>query len=239
MSSRDSPIDFEGLAHVLKALAYPTRLEILDAIHFPRAVTEIKVSPNETGESENPDRLASRQAVQLHLDRLVAAGFVTEERNAGRRTYAVNPQKLYAITEELRRLSVRHAGYGVGMDGTTTLDQAPAKRVPPPAGPHLVLTHGVGEGKVFMLDPKFQVAGAWRIGRRENAAVSLDYDPFVSAENSLVRQEASGAFTIEDVPGSRNGTRVNWSELADGEARTLRAGDIIGVGRSLLVFVDR
>lgn len=41
---------------------------------------------------------------------------------------------------------------------------------------------------------------------------------------------------LRDLPGSHNGTRVNWRRLAAGEDVLLRPGDAAGVGRSVLIF---
>ncbi|HLE47820.1 MAG TPA: FHA domain-containing protein, partial [Candidatus Thermoplasmatota archaeon] len=105
----------------------------------------------------------------------------------------------------------------------------------PTTGPRLVLVHGLYEGKSYALDPRLAPEGEWRIGRRRGIAVSLDYDPYISLENSVVRRTGD-KLTIEDLPGSKNGTSVNWEPLAKGRAHVLKPVDVIGVGRSLLVF---
>lgn len=240
MSRAPEPhVDYAALAEFLKALAYPTRLEILDALRFPRTVGEIKVAPQRTEEGDNPERSVARQTLQAHLDKLLAADLVRDEEVAlGERTirrYAVNSQKLYAVTEELRRLSTRHAGRGA--EAETTFDDADdgLPRSSKPKGPRLVLVHGMYEGKSYHLDDALAKDGAWIIGRKRGLPVSLDYDPFVSTENSRVTR-SSNQFSIEDMSGSRNGTRVNWESLPKSLPRVLEPGDVVGVGRSLLVF---
>lgn len=239
----EPPVDYESLAEFLKALSNPVRLELLDALRFPKMVGEIKVAPQRLAPGDNPDRPAARQTLQAHLDRLVAADLVREDAvKAGERSlrrYAVNSQRLYVVTEELRRLSTHHAGRG-GEEGST---HDASGRTSQPAGrakgPRLVLVHGVYEGKAFHLDPSTADAtGGWTIGRKRGLPVSLDYDPYVSTENARVRR-AGDAFEILDLPDSRNGTRVNWEPLASGIPRAMEAGDIIGVGRTLMVFVAK
>jgi predicted component of type VI protein secretion system len=94
----------------------------------------------------------------------------------------------------------------------------------------------VEEGRFFALEPR--PGRAWRIGRRAGSEVCLDYDGYLSQLNSRIRF-AAGRFVVEDVAGNRNGTRVNWAPLPPGGERTLSAGDLVGVGRSLLLFRER
>lgn len=241
--SPEPPVDYDSLAELLKALSNPVRLELLDALRFPKMVGEIKVSPQRLSPGENPERPAARQTLQTHLDRLVATDIVREDLvKAGERSlrrYAVNSQKLYVVTEELRRLSTHHAGRG-GEEATTNDASASGPRAISRAkGPRLVLVHGVYEGKSFHLDPALaDASGRWIIGRKRGLPISLDYDPFVSNENAIVAL-TEGTYTITDLPESRNGTRVNWESLPSDVARPLEPGDAIGVGRSLLVFVPK
>ncbi|MCA1813140.1 MAG: FHA domain-containing protein [Halobacteriales archaeon] len=153
----------------------------------------------------------------------------------GRRAmcYVVNPVKLYALTEELRRLSVRQAGHGLVGDATGTL--AGGSGPDAVEGPRLVLVHGVYEGRAYPLRSAGKAERRWVVGRARGLDVSLDYDPFVSTENCFITEEA-GRFTVADVAASKNGTSVNWVPLAKGGTRVLRAADVIGVGRSLLSF---
>ena len=103
------------------------------------------------------------------------------------------------------------------------------------AGPKLVLVHGVYEGKAFALSSETEQARGWLIGRRRDAPISLDYDPYVSTENAVVKRAGEG-FRIEDL-GSKNGTAINWEHLDERGTHQLRPGDVIGVGRSLLSYV--
>lgn len=231
-SARDPPIDYDALAEVLAALAYPARLELMDLLRFPQGVNDVRISPRRSGPGENPERPVSRPTLLAHLEKLMETDLVRLEGAGirGGQRYHANPARLFAIVEELRRLSLRYAGKGATGDATEMLDlQASPDDV---RGPRLVLVHGVYEGQAYALEGE----GPWKLGRRKGHAVWLDYDPYVSLDNAEVRREASG-FVVADLPGSRNGTRVNWRPLRESEPRTLKPGDVIGVGRSLLVFV--
>jgi len=176
--------------------------------------------------------------VLAHLGKLEEAGLVRSEpvERAGRKVpcYFVNPLKLYEMTEELRRLTLLQAGRGLPADATGTLGgSAPSLAV---HGPRLVLVHGIYEGRAYPLRASSARDGTWVIGRRRDLPIGLDYDPFVSVEHAEVRR-AGEAFVLHDLPRSKNGTFVNWARLPKGGAHPLKAGDVVGVGRSLLVFV--
>ena len=239
MSAPTAPVDYAQVADDLGALAYPIRLELLDRLRFPKYLGDIRLAPRRGSPGANPERPAARQTVQAHLDKLVEADLVRLEEvpdgqgNVNR--YVVNPPKLYALVEELRRVCAMQAGHGVAGDHTGTLGSE--AQVRPAAGPRLVLVHGVYEGRAYALDRRANASARWTIGRARGVGIPLDYDPYVSQENSVVSWEG-GRYHVEDIDGSKNGTRVNWSLLAKGERRALRPGDVIGVGRSLLCFAD-
>lgn len=233
-------VEYAVLADFLGALAYPARLELLDKLRFPHTLAEIRLAPHRQRAGTRPAAAASRQTVWAHLAKLEEADLVraedTEDRGRRVRRWVVNSPKLYALTEELRRVSVMHAGRGPAMDATGTL--AEPARAQAAKGPRLILVHGVYEGKAFSLDPQRAPAARWTIGRRRGLEVCLDYDPYVSQENSLLAEEA-GRYTVTDLRGSKNGTSVNWVRLPRGGSQVLETGDILGVGRSLLSFIGR
>lgn len=230
--ARDPPVDYDALAEILAALAYPTRLELMDVLRFPQSVGDVRITPRRSAPGENPDRPIARPTLLGHLEKLVETDLVRIEGEGirGGQRYHANPARLFAVIEELRGLSLRYAGKGPMGDETEALllPESPDDV----AGPRLVLVHGVYEGRAYALAED----GPWRLGRRKGHAVWLDYDPYVSLDNAEVRRERDG-FVVEDLPGSRNGTRVNWRPLRAGEPRKLRSGDVIGIGRSLLVFI--
>lgn len=221
----------DALATALAALSSPTRLAILRALRAPRALGEIHVRS-----SDADARPLARQTIREHLDKLIGVGMVTSrevDRPYGDTVeFVANHQTLYALTEELRNLSrVRPL---VEPDGQTAHTEAPQRTVG--RGGTLVLVKGLDEGTTFELRPPPGSARAeWIVGRRRGVAVPLDFDPYVSSENSRVVWEG-GAYAVEDIPDSRNGTSLNFAPLPRGERRPLRHGDVIGVGRCLLLF---
>lgn len=234
-----TPFDWDTLAEFLDALSYPLRLELLHVLRFPHTLSEIKVAPHRVEAGGNPERPAAKQTVVGHREKLVDAGLVrTAQVERGGKSvpvYEVNPQRLYGLTEDLRRLSVIYAGHGRADDQTGTLGAAPA-RAERLRGPRVVLVHGVYEGKAYRLDPRTRGPDGWVIGRKADAAVSLDYDPYVSLQNSTI-EERGREHVITDLEESKNGTLVNWEPMPRGSSRELESGDVIGVGRSLLLFL--
>jgi len=106
---------------------------------------------------ENPDRMASKQTVQAHLDKLVDADLVRVESagegSRGARVYTVNSQKMYAVSEDLRKVSTLYAGKGSLGDSTGTMGVASHSK-PAAPGPRLVVVHGLYEGKSYTLDDR-------------------------------------------------------------------------------------
>jgi DNA-binding transcriptional ArsR family regulator len=224
---------------VLAVLSYPVRLELLGLLRFPHTLSELRLAPHRPAPGAET-RIASRQSIHTHLAKLEDADLVRRRvvEQGGRKVpqFVVNPTRLYAVLEDLRRLSTIYAGKGLASDVTGTL---PAEEHgEEPRGPRLVLVHGVYEGKWFPLDARLAQDGRWPIGRKRGLAVSLDYDPFVSLEHAVVAPRG-GDFVVTDLPSSKNGTAVNWRQLPPGGSRVLRPGDVVGVGRSLLCFAPR
>jgi DNA-binding transcriptional ArsR family regulator len=241
VSESNAPIQFDRLEAHLKPIAYASRLELLSLLRFPKSLDEIHLQPGASQAGENPDRPISRQAVQLHLDKLEEAGLVrvSLSERKGRRgvhEYSLDHSRLFAITEELRKMSTMESFARLDPNATEALSETTEPRWPD--GPKLVLVHGVNEGRAFPLRPS-ATGGAsrgWILGRAKDAAVSLDYDPYVSMENSEIVRLPGEQYRILDLRSSKNGTTVNWKRLPAGGQATLRTGDVIGVGRSLLLF---
>lgn len=258
--SKATVTDHRVLAGVLEALSYPLRLELLEALRVPQLASQIRLQPHRHAKGENPARVVSKQAVQAHLDKLLAAGLVdtTEVLHEGHRAirYQANARQFWAVSEGLRQLSHQYAGGEAVGDETGTVLAHP--QAAPQEGPRLVVVHGAYESRSFPLragrrpsagraasgDATAQQPAAprtpgnegWVIGRSRKADISLDYDPFVSQQHAVVRSRegGSGAFTLEDL--SKNGTTVNWRPVPRSTAHPLRPGDIVGVGRTLLAF---
>ena len=233
----DPPVDYAHLAGLLTTLGSPVRLELLKLLRFSHTLGEIRVRPYRASGEHNPDRIVSRQTVQGHLDKLMEAGLVvaTPVERAGRTvpSYRVSSTRVYALMEDLRSLSTLYATRGAGADVTGTV--AGAVEAEEMTGPRLILVHGVYEGKAFPLTKETRDGEGWTIGREAHLPVALDYDPYVSVENARIVQ-VRRRFHVEDL-ASKNGTLVNWRRLPSGGTRALAAGDIVGVGRSLLAFI--
>lgn len=232
-----APVDHEALSEALAALAYPLRLELLEVLGVPLTLSEIRVRPRRGEGDDEPARAAAKQTVATHLEKLVDAGIVTRattfEGGRATPTYAVDPQRLYAVTEDLRRLSMRHGGRGRPADETGTLADADAR--PVAKGARVVLVHGLYEGRAYPLDEARREGAGWTLGRRRDVAIALDYDPFVSGAHARIEPSGSG-MRLVDMPDNKNGTTVNWRHLPRGGSAPLERGDVIGVGRSMLVF---
>lgn len=215
------------LANLLAALGAAPRLELLRQLQAPRALREISMR----GERADAGTTLSRQSVRTHLDRLLEVGLVIDleaERGYGAtREYVVNHQTMYALGEEVKALS-RHRPT---IEPPVVTTPMPSTSAAVGTGPRLVLVKGLDEGATFALDGSKPTL----IGRRRGADVPLDFDPYVSSENSVIERE-DGRHVLVDCPGSRNGTRVNFRRLGPDERHVLAHGDVIGVGHSALVY---
>lgn len=230
------PLDYDKLEHYLRALAYSSRLELLHHLRLPLALPDIRLQPRQSRPGENPDRSMSRQAIQDHLEKLLEIGVVVArepEKGKRGREYMVNPQRVYQITEEFRKISTITVGAPASRDATVVLGDTRAGELEP--GPKLVLVHGLLEGKAYPLR-RTDLHGerGWIIGRKPGLHVSLEYDPYVSLENSEIIPQAN-EYLLTDLRSSRNGTWLNWRRLDNDERAPLHSGDVVGVGRSLLV----
>ena len=232
-------VDLATLEKILKLLADANRLELLSLLRRPRVIDEIHLTPTVTQRGTTPDRSITRPAVQNHVDRLLDAGIlrVHKTRRLGGRPvneYVLDQAALFMIIEEVRTLARLEAFTPPDMYATQSFEGADGPTWTD--GPKLVLVHGVEEGKVFPL--RTEASGNGRglvLGRKPGSAIHLPFDPSVSAENSEVLPGKDG-FRLLDLRSSRNGTFLNWSRLPVGGEAALEPGDVIGVGRSLLVF---
>jgi len=221
---RAEDIDFEKLTHYLKALAHPARLELLWRLRIPSAPSEIVVRPRRRDEGLSPERPMSRQSIMEHVEQLEEVGVVNRV-DEGR--YVTSAQHVFAIVEDLRILSAIETSMRVDVDAT--MAQPGAAAAAWSAGPKLVCVGGPWEGRAFPLAG----AGPWSIGRASAQSVALTYDPYASAESARVVREGA-QWRVEPVAGARNPPRVNFAPVD--KPRALRSGDVVGVGRSLLVF---
>lgn len=234
----DDLLEFETR---LKAIAYANRLQLLTLLRSPRTLDEIHLSPASAKAGGNPARTISRQAVQDHLDRLVETGLlrVRKRSREGRRSvqeFVVDRSRLFALAEDLRSLCVFEPTGRFDPCATEGLAASPAAADLAEPGPKVVVVHGADVGRSFALPRKGLANGrGWIVGRSDRSHVTLPYDPYVSSENAEILETTDG-FRILDLRTSKNGTYVNWTRLPVGGEVSLGSGDVIGVGRSLLVF---
>ncbi len=229
------PVDYARLASYLKVLGVPARVELLRKLQIPRSVAEIDVRPSRDHREMSGDRAISRQALEVHLRKLQGMGLVSARasKRDGRAVteFVVNHARVFVLIEELRRLSLVRVDRGTSTEVPDEGARSEIREPRMPRGPSLVLVGGPLEGMVIALSG----AGPWTLGRAKGLEVSLSYDPFVSARNARIAR-VEGRFVVENIPSSRNGTRVNWAPLKPGERVEIAPGDVIGVGRSLLTF---
>jgi FHA domain-containing protein len=219
------------LAEALEALSSTTRLGLLRTIQTRKKLSDIKIHAPAPDDAER-DRPLARQTIKQHLEHLIELGFVVAREDGRNVEYVLNHQTIFALSEDLRALArLRPEETPPGK----TIQRSPepsAGRFRPQC---LVLVKGLDEGRVFDLSPAHQPPDGWIVGRQPGLPVPLDFDPFVSSLNArIVWRE--GAHDIEDLAESRNGTTVNFAPLPKGSRRKLEHGDVIGVGRSLLLY---
>lgn len=236
-------IDAEALEHNLKVLAVANRIELLSLLRTPKTLDEIDLTPAASQAGTRPERIITRQAVRNHLEKLMEVGLVRvrlSERKGqkGRKSvqeYLVDHARLFAVVDELRKLSLIESR--VESDPYMTSVLASAGPLVWPDGPKVVVVRGTQEGKALPLLPSaLAPPRGWVIGRSPRCSVRLEYDPYISTENSEIVPEPGGGYRLMDLRTSRNGTFLNWQRLPIGGEVKLRGGDIIGVGRSLLLF---
>lgn len=228
MDPADAP-----LVNALAALASPTRLALLRALRTPRILAEIRIRSPE----RDTDAPLARQSVSKHLAQLVDAGIVATRDVVADRgetvEFFLKHQAVYALSEEVRDLA-RLRSTVDAPEATVQKDGRGAARAIRP--PCLVLVKGLEDGTTFDLTPDPPRVTEWVVGRRRGLAVRLDYDPYVSAENTSIRWTRAEGHVASAIPESRNGTLVNYEALRPGERRPLRHGDLLSVGRSTLSY---
>ncbi len=220
-------VDFDVLADHLKPLGNATRLRLLHMLTRPLYLEEIA---SKLG--------MSRQGARKHLDDLVDLGVLRKQfgrRDFGPVTeYVTNAQKIFLLQVEFEKLGGLKPP--AEAEPRPTLDRSAsatgARRSPPRPAPRLAIVRGPSEGCAFELAD--QAARVWRIGRDKAAEIRLDHDPFLSNRHAEVRRDARG-FVLADA-FSRNGTTLNWRRLDRGATVALKPGDVIGVGKTSLVF---
>lgn len=236
-AAAEDRVDFDNLAPYLTALASPARLELLHLLRTPKSVREITLRPTGHDAALRRERSITDQAVRKHLAKLEDAGLVVTRR--GKREGApveerlVNHQMLFAVVEQLRE--VARLPPTVHLEHARTMTIARGRDAETSRGPRLIQVHGRAEGTTYSLGTKPPRDGAWVVGRRQGLAVTLDHDPYISLEHAAVVPAGAG-FAVRDLPRSKNGTWLNWRAVPRGSTVPIVTGDVVGLGKTLLLF---
>lgn len=239
-------VDTDRLSHVLSALGNKQRLDILRQLVTPKNVSEIKAFREEDKAGEEPRQVPlTRQAILSHIEKLEEVGLVgtrvAQKEGGHTKEYFLREEHLFTVLEEVRTLGnlAMAAITETVPDRTLVRRSEPEQPEQADAIAHLILIRGIREGRVFPLHSKGDPL-QWWIGRErrvgdEEVEVPLEYDLFISRKHALLKFEDK-RFILRDAE-SLNGTSVNWSkQLRGGQEAELQNGDVIGVGRSLLLF---
>lgn len=215
---------------VLKVLSNPNRLQLLRTLQSPKGFADLELAPSRNDGWGSEERAISRQAVRRHVQELMELGVVVEVPGSGDTVtrFLVNHARLFGVVEQLRQIATVRPALDLAHE---TIGLGGRAGVSVPDGPHLALVRGVQEGRAFPLAE----GGTWTIGRARACAICLDYDPYVSSEHAQVVRKDEGYFLV-DLAANKNGTFLNWAPLARGGVAPIRAGDVVGLGMSLLVF---
>ncbi len=218
------------IAEVLTSLGNPLRLSLLRRLIQPHSLDQIhalslRYEALPAGPAPSPEAFHRE-----YLEPLIDLGVVTfrEPDGGGAAQYVLNQPALYALAEKVndvgrlkapdapRRMAVRAPSLPASFKLST---------------PCLVLVKGLWEGRTFQLPRRPE--GSWLIGRSNQADVCLDYDPYIAPQNTRISWE-DGAYRVEDIQGGK-GTQLNFQDLRRGSSQALRNGDVVGIGRSLLM----
>lgn len=227
-------LDIDRIAARLRPLGSPVRLRLLRFLTQPHYLEEIARYLR-----------MNRYAAKRHVDVLVEIGLirsVASERESGPvRDYLVEPQSIFELYDGVRALGeLRPAPetFAQTLPGVLTRTKAAGVPTTPRrvsgTTPYLVAVYGAEIGRAFPLVPKREASPHWTLGRDPKSDVPLDLDPFASNRHARVAQHGIEYVLVDAY--STNGTWLNWERLAEGESVPLRHGDIVGVGKTLLVF---
>lgn len=239
--------DLDRLGSKLKALSSPNRLRLISKLQEPRTVDDIRLTPADSTDpdDEGGDRQLTRQGVRHHLSRLEEEDLIRSttrpnQEGRDRRAYMVNEPAVFGLLEELRQLLAPGAQEPLDPFKTETANGS-AEETTWREGPKLVLLQGADDDRVFNLrdiEPDPASGRGWVLGRTSEAQISLQYDPYLSAQNTEILEEG-GEYKIVDLRISTNGTRLNGEQLPPGKEVPLDHGDVVKVGCSALVFHER
>jgi DNA-binding transcriptional ArsR family regulator len=223
----EAPADAdEALAKALKAFGHGKRLSLLRFVTSPRSLEEIA-----------GHLLVARQSAKEHLEQLVDLGLVEARAGRGGRgpvtRYVAAVPRLFDVYDRLgARIGLMTSGFDQDVRGSlpTTILAPPASKQRPPEIPRLIIVHGLRIGQTI----PFHGEGPWLMGRDPNAALCIDYDPYVSHRHAEVRRGAAGFEVVDGL--SSNGTWVDWEPVPRGGVATIENGSLLRLGRTLVLF---
>lgn len=217
--------DLERIAALLGPLGSPLRLRLLRFLTRPHYLEEV-----------GSHLKLTRQAARKHLDKLVAIG-VLERRPGVRDTgpvteYVLNPRALFLIYDEFEKLGSLHRQERDAHLVRTLHSDGGTPGASPPAGPSLTIVRGFQAGRRFALMPGRDRLAV--LGRDPHCLVPLEHDPYASNKHAELRRDGA-RYILTDLR-STNGTTHNWATLPRGGEVALRHGDVVGVGKTLMLF---
>lgn len=220
--------ELEALAERLVPLASAPRLKLLRFLTQPHYLEEIASHLGLT-----------RQAARKHLDQLVEIG-VLDRKSGVRETgavteYIVNPQALFLIYDEFEKLASLRRSEEPETLSRTVAEGGRRSPASPADGPCLTIVRGLDVGRRARL-PR-EGGREWIAGRDPTVDFVLPYDPYASNRHAAIRLER-GRYVLTDLR-STNGTFRNFEMLARGGEVEIAHGDLVGLGRTLLVFWDQ
>lgn len=227
--------ELDELSLDLSALSNNQRLRLLHLLTRPRYKEEV-------GEALG----MSRQSASKHIDKLAERGFVRELqgwRESGPvMEFQVVPQRLFALGMRIADMGKLEPQGGpdrkvaertVVMDDETERFDAPP-RMEPDTTAQLLVINGPTAGTRFGLDPE---TPRWTVGRDDDRNLALKHDPFVSGRHAEVQLDPLGHAVVDVY--SANGTFINFVRLPHGGRAPLQPGDVVGIGRTFLVYQRR
>lgn len=182
------------------------------------------------GRGKTAEEMARESGVALgeaerRLAPLVDAGFVA----LGDGRYRLVPERMFAVHEGLYRLASQPPAREEELP-TSLLPRPPSDIASRAPEPRLLVLNGPHLGQSL---PLLERARS-RVGREKACDLRLEFDPYVSGEHAEIVREGNRTAVVDLF--SHNGTYVNWVRVSPGSTQSLKPGDVIGLGRSLLVF---
>ena len=225
---RHATVDAERLSELLKTLASPVRLRILEALREPTRPVHIRLRAGEERGGLSADRVLSRPAIVQHLQILEAAELV---RRVGDEGYVIDQATIFSIVQELGGLARIRAV--TSLDVGVTREAPPPRAAAPPEGPRLLVVGGPEEGRAFPLSGD----GPWTVGRASECSVRIDYDAHVSRLHATIARRRDGALQVTPAPSAKNPLAVDFAPPRDPVTpSTLAPGAVLVVGSSRLVY---